>query len=701
MQSTQKLGTVQQPLLWFTLAVTLGLCHLPSSRADGPRDNDPTQVRSVPPVGLELTENQTTSFASRISYLKQRIEKLPSRLRNTPAFEATVVTIRSVEMTIKTSMFYKENDIKQAFDLLDEAERRITLLTRNTTISDTLLADVLGVPQETLSTPTPVAGGFKSKIDDSFQPYGLVLPAGLSRKDWDKSSAKPLRLDVWLHGRGESVSEAAFMNQCRKQVGQYTPANTIVLHPYGRYCNAFKFAGEIDVLEAIDHVKQFLPIDESRITIRGFSMGGAGCWQLAVHYPDLWAAANPGAGFCETTEFLRVFQSEAITPTPYQRALLQWYDCPGWINNLRNVPTVAYSGEIDRQKQAADVMEAAYASRGMTLPHVIGPDTAHKIHPDSKIEIENFLGGALLPGKPDVPTDIDLTTYTLRYHKLGWLSIEGIEKHWSEARVQGKLSENAVSLKTQNVTHLQLNFAIGEPFQANTRVDVKINDEILSAVVAKNRQEWTPTFSRNSNGDWQETSLNQANTQLRKRPGLQGPIDDAFMDRFAFVPPKSATGKKTNIDHWVEQEYQHATGEWLRHYRGDIVELDANDSPPTDVAQNFVLFGTPATNPWIAQVIDQLPITWTANQLLANGTPYSAENYVPVLIYPSPWSQGHYVVLNSGFTFREYAYLNNARQVPMLPDWAVVDVTTGATSQLPGKVVSAGFFNESWQFSDE
>jgi len=54
-------------------------------------------------------------------------------------------------------------------------------------------------------------------------------------------------------------------------------------------------------------------------------------------------------------------------------------------------------------------------------------------------------------------------------------------------------------------------------------------------------------------------------------------------------------------------------------------------------------------------------------------------------------------VLNSGFTYREYDYLNNARQVSKLPDYAVIDVTTPANSRLPGKIVRAGLFDELWK----
>ncbi|MCC6391995.1 MAG: hypothetical protein IT167_15450 [Bryobacterales bacterium] len=42
-------------------------------------------------------------------------------------------------------------------------------------------------------------------------------------------------------------------------------------------------------------------------------------------------------------------------------------------------------------------------------------------------------------------------------------------------------------------------------------------------------------------------------------------------------------------------------------------------------------------------------------------------------------------------------YLNNARQVPKLPDWAVVDVTTPADGRRPGKIVDAGFFDGYWE----
>ena len=70
---------------------------------------------------------------------------------------------------------------------------------------------------------------------------------------------------------------------------------------------------------------------------------------------------------------------------------------------------------------------------------------------------------------------------------------------------------------------------------------------------------------------------------------------------------------------------------------------------------------------------------------------------MPVLIFPNPLNPTKYVVLNSGFTFREFDYLNNARQHPHLPDWAMIDVTTPADGKRPGRVAAAGFFDEMWR----
>jgi len=112
---------------------------------------------------------------------------------------------------------------------------------------------------------------------------------------------------------------------------------------------------------------------------------------------------------------------------------------------------------------------------------------------------------------------------------------------------------------------------------------------------------------------------------------------------------------------------------------------------------NLILWGDPSSNAIIARVLEQLPIRWTADQVTVGARTFSAADHAAILIYPNPLNPSRYVVLNSSFTFRDYAYLNNARQVPMLPDWAVIDLKTPPDAVWPGKVAAADFFDERWQ----
>ena len=67
------------------------------------------------------------------------------------------------------------------------------------------------------------------------------------------------------------------------------------------------------------------------------------------------------------------------------------------------------------------------------------------------------------------------------------------------------------------------------------------------------------------------------------------------------------------------------------------------------------------------------------------------------MIYPNPLNPKKYIVINSGFTFRESANGSNSWQVAELPDYAVVDLTTPPKSRWPGRIAAAGFFGEKWE----
>jgi pimeloyl-ACP methyl ester carboxylesterase len=666
------------------LSATLGLCLAAAvALADGPADNHPDKVRRVPPPGVTIPAADRADLEKGVADLGKAIDELRTSLKGKPALLGLLPDVevyhKAVAGALKYDEFYDAKEVAVARKLLAQGKQR---------------ADDLKAGKAAWTTATGlVVRGYVSKIDGSVQPYGLVVPP-----TWQAGSGRKHRLDVWLHGRGEKLSELSFVNGRQSSAGEFTPADTFVLHPYGRYCNANRFAGEVDVFEGMNHVREHYPIDENRLVVRGFSMGGAACWQLASRHPGLWAAAAPGAGFSETADFLKVFQNEQLAPPEYQRKLWRLYDSTETPLNFANLPLVVYSGEIDKQKQAADVMEKALATEGIAMTHIIGAKAPHRYTPAAKEEINRRIDAIVALGRNPRPKRVKFTTATLRYPGAFWVKLEGLGQHWEMARVNAMLHEgaNAIDVATKNVTAITLHFEPGlYPFDTTLPPKVGLDGQVLDGPAPRSDRSWAGHF-RKEGDKWQAVATLDAGT-LRKKPGSQGPIDDAFYDRFLMVRP---TGKARHpaVGEWAEKEMAHAVEHWRRQYRGDApVKADTAVTDADIASSNLVLWGDPASNAVLAKIADKLPIAWDGGAIRAGDKTFPADKHAAVLIYPNPLNPKRYVVLNSGFTFREYDYLNNARQTPKLPDWAVIDVSKPVTSQTPGGVAAAGFFGEKWE----
>jgi hypothetical protein len=665
----------------FTLFIPLVLATV--ALADGPQDNLPDKVRRIPPPGVEVPDADKKELVAGIDELGKEIDSLRTALKGKPLLELlpdVQIYHNAVRYALTYGEFFNAKEIPTAKKLLQQGMER---------------AKALRDGKAPWNTQTGlVVRGYVSKIDGSVQPYGLVVPAS-----YQPPTPHQFRLDVWCHGRGETLSELNFINGRQSSPGEFTPKNAFVLHPYGRYCCANKFAGEIDLFEALDHARAHYPIDDLRLVMRGFSMGGAACWQFAVHYPGVWCAAAPGAGFSETADFLKVFQNEPQKPTWYEEKLWHMYDCTDYAINLANLPTVAYSGEKDKQKQAADMMENALAKENIKLLHIIGPGAGHNYEAKAKAEINRRIDKLAELGREVVPSEVHFTTWTLRYNRSYWVRVDGMGEHWERARVNGDLQggeSNGPKLTTKNVTALTLTLPSGyAPFKLTEKPAIEIDGEEMDGPAVLSDKSWQ-VHLRKVDNKWKVVESADDGT-LRKRHGLQGPIDDAFMESFLMVKP---TGKplNTKVGSWAEAEMKHAITHWRQQFRGEARAKD--DSAVTDAdiaAHNLVLWGDPSSNEVLAKIADKLPVKWTSDSVQLGDKKFSAAQHVPVFIYPNPLNPKRYVVINSRFTYREYDYLNNARQVPKLPDFAVVDTGVPVSSRLPGGVVAAGFFTEKWE----
>ena len=83
-------------------------------------------------------------------------------------------------------------------------------------------------------------------------------------------------------------------------------------------------------------------------------------------------------------------------------------------------------------------MVAAAAAQGVTIPHLIGPNTAHKYHPETKLALASKVDAAAEAGAPEAPEEVRLSTFTLRYNLMDWVEITGLKQHWEPAVVRAK-----------------------------------------------------------------------------------------------------------------------------------------------------------------------------------------------------------------------------------------------------------------------
>jgi hypothetical protein len=546
---------------------------------------------------------------------------------------------------------------------------------------------------------------YYSAVDGSVQPYAITLP-----ENYDP--AKPARLYVWMHGRQNNTTESEFIfNQQTFRPGNVPVADQgqIQLDLFGRINSAgWHWAGEADVFEAIAAVQKRFKIDDKRILLRGFSMGGEGAWHIALHYPDRFAAAEIGAG-----TWSRRAQMPGLQP--YQYATLKiWENMEEWALNAFNLPLAGHDGDHDTQISSLPGPPPGTLSRGQLesslraraqlekegfpaegdpdflslkgTPDIflISQDTGHGTSPLVRQRLDAFLKEWGDRGQTS-PDHIRFITHTTRYNRDYWVTVDGLDQHYERADIDARRADGGKTyeIKTHNISHLTLR-------ETEHAKELRIDGQTLkpkaapAVMLEKTGTTWKLAQTRPVSG---------MQASLHKTHALQGPIDDAFIDPFLLVRPTGAA--------WNEAVNQQALRSlarferlWAKYFRGHPFVKDDKDVTSADMQKyHIVLFGDPGSNRLIARALAKLPVKWTQESVTLGSQTWTAADHFPALIYPNPANPSKYVVLNTGLTITDREY-NGDYGMPQWGDYAIVKANPG--SDVPD-LVRAGLFNEAWQ----
>ncbi|MDZ4401102.1 prolyl oligopeptidase family serine peptidase [Prosthecobacter sp.] len=652
---------------------------------------------SLPPKPTAaLSSEQEAAIEKELAAVTQAFAAVKKHARAADA----EIFLKAVRYALEFDEWYDkkpEDGVKKATALLDEAKKRIESLTKNET------PWMNGSGLKVL--------GFYSKIDDSPQPYGVEVPEGLEFG----AGKKPVPMWIWLHGRGDTATDLPFVYSrlMAKKPGQFQPAGTIVIHPFGRYCNGWKSAGETDVFECRDDATKRFNIDTNRIALAGFSMGGAGAWHLGAHYADQWACVHTGAGFADVKRYQKLTPDKY--PAWYEQKLWGVYDVPDYARNFFNVPLISYSGELDAQRDSAEYMIEVLGKEGLHPPHLIGPGMPHKYHPETLKEVQAWIEKAVAKGRDLFPDEVHIQTKTPFYGRMKWMNLHGLEESWKEARLDAKVADGqTIEIKTSHVTRIVF-YPPPQARKGGGSLKVIVDGAELKLTVGPELPQFETFMSPGpkvpgsmcrlikENGVWRdfgnEQPFQHEGPQGGKPSSHPGLMDMAFLKRFLVVLPDGKSSSPA-VDAWVAAESAHFLTRWRSLMRGDARVVKASEIKDVIEAgktQSLILWGTPESNSCLKQLAAALPVQWSAEKVGLGGRSFDARTHVPLLTYPCLQSPGFEVVINSGLTFREAHDRTNSLQNPKLPDWAILDITQPPNAETAGKVVAADFFDERWQ----
>lgn len=266
--------------------------------------------------------------------------------------------------------------------------------------------------------------------------------------------------------------------------------------------------------------------------------------------------------------------------------------------------------------------------RGVESPDIqflVAEKTPHRTPPEFRQRLDAFHREYVARGRRS-PDRVRFVTYTTRYNRAHWVTIDGLGKHYDRADVDARRSDNRAQydITTGNVTHLVLR-------ETERASSVSIDGQKLAVKGA-------PQIALTKSGDRWTTGAGDA--VVRKKHGLQGPIDDAFLGAFLVVRPTGTPWNKAAHDQ----------------------SLNGN-----------------------------LPVSWTKETVAFGAKSFPAAESLPAFIYPNPMAASKYVVVNSGLTAEWHDWAGD-HPMPQLGDFAVLMVKEGEPT-----VALGGLFNESWR----
>ena len=480
----------------------------------------------------------------------------------------------------------------------------------------------------------------RSLVDGTRQPYVVYLPR--------RYAPGRCPLLVWLHGFGgdETTGPGEFLMDLADESGY------VLLLARGRGSVFYDGPGEVETMRVIDRTRREFRTLPGRTFAAGASMGGTGVLRLPSRYPHEFAAALAICGWSHWRYWYRKWYAPADSPEwvhPAHERALERADTIPALSNLLHVPVYLMHGARDA---VVDVGESREAHRELSR---LGYEVFYKEYARSghrgfqrnwRAVFRWFEGGGarswlgLRGGRrrartrrkrvPDAPAEVRYTSLSPRHRRAYWAELDPADCNLP-SHMHLVWDGSAVRAETENVSRLVLHRA-GSPWEAARATGRRTGELVIL---------WRGEEIRKDAAAAVEIDLEPR--LGTKRPGLSGPISDAFRDPFVVVAGEGAAEREAAG--WVE-----AWNRWMvpEGAKGIALRTPGSITRAEMRSRHLVLFGTPEENPLVGRIASHVDMQLSRRRVRLYRKRWKGEALGVRLIHPNPLAPGRYALVFFG-----------------------------------------------------
>jgi predicted esterase len=514
---------------------------------------------------------------------------------------------------------------------------------------------------------------WRATADGSIQNFALQVPSHV-----DQGAGFPLVLVLHgYNGTPRRILDAFLDAEPGKPLNH---VNGFVLAPAAHGNAFYRGPGERDVLELLNWALKSLPVDPSKVTITGASMGGTGTAEIALHYPDRFAAQAPLCGY-QSYYVRRDTSGQPLRA--WERKLMHRFSAASSADSGRHLPMHLAHGLKDRPLENSRVLTSRYKKLGYRLIED-WPDLGHAVWK------KTWAHAGLFPWLSNQvrvtdPPRITLAATSLRHAQNYWLKVVEMDSQAELSTIDAEISApNDVHVVTEGVT----GFAIKETTHIDAKRPLQLDIDGNRLTAAANSS--LRFYRRDSK--WVQCA---APAGLHKGPSAEGPWLDLWSERLIFV---YGSGKPDTIGTNLNVARALASPQGGADYDYPVVsDREFMSTRKDDVVP--ILIGNSSDNLLLAHYAAQLPVKVGEKTILVGGHTYSGERLGALYVYPDPDDPSRIVGV---ITAPEPSGIWQALSLPsLLPDFIVYDsqVTPAAGEIIlgrRGRVLAAGYFNNDW-----